>query len=131
MSEHSINIENILSKLSASLLNADQVAEILGNPLEYPTETIEIISIETALRYWNKEIEYITGDYIMNNIYSFWWTNDNYFAKYGFSDIAWECFDAFDSGEYRHPNDDTSIDPVDKYTRPMIKKFLLSQKLII
>ena len=64
-----IDIDHILHQLSKGMLNADEVADILHHPVEYPKMLIEKLSTETALRYWNEEINYKAGDYIMNNIY--------------------------------------------------------------
>jgi hypothetical protein len=34
--------------------------------------------------------------------------------------LFWEVYIAFDAGEFVHPGDDRSVDPVEKYTRPLI-----------
>lgn len=130
MLEENLNIEKILNHLSKENLSSIQVSEILYNPKEYPTELIEKLSFETALKYWNGKMDYEDGNCIMNNINTFWSTNKNYFNNYGFSEIAWECYDAFDSGEYNRKEDDINIDPVEKYTKPMIEDLLRKRKLI-
>jgi hypothetical protein len=111
-------------------LKGNQVAEILNNPIEYPTELIEKLSLETAMKFWDGKINYENGDCIMNNIYTFWVTNEHFFKNYGFSDIAWECFEAFDSGEYFRKEDKENIDLSEKYTKPLIENLLIKRKLI-
>lgn len=130
MSELNLNIENILIELSKEIFSGNEVGEILNNPIEYPIETIEKLSIETALKYWNGEIDYEAGDSIMNNIFGFWVTNEYFVENYGFSDVAWECYNAFDSGEYYRKEDGPNIDPVEKYTKPSIEKLLRDRNLI-
>jgi hypothetical protein len=130
MSDLNTNIENILKELSIEILDGKKIELILNNPEEYPSEIIEKLSIETALKYWNGEIDYEDGDCIMNNIYSYWVTNEYYYKNYEFSKIAWKCFEAFDAGEYTREEDEPNIDPVEKYTKPQIEKFLKDRKLI-
>jgi hypothetical protein len=123
-------MERMLAELSDGILSANQVSSILGNPKEFPTALIEELSIETALKYWKEKISYEAADYIMNNLYSFW-VNDHHFVKtYPFTDVAWECFEAFDAGEYHRANDDKSISPDIKYTKPLIEELLKSRMLI-
>ena len=131
MRKENLNIEKILSELSKENLSGNQVSEILNNPKEYPTELIEELSLETALKYWNGKIEYEAGDCIMNNIYTFWVTNKYYFENYGFSNAAWECYEAFDSGEYYRKEDGENIDPAEKYTKPLIGNLLRKRSIII
>ncbi len=38
--------------------------------------------------------------------------------------LFWKVYMAFDEGEYRHENDDAEVDPVEKYTRPMLAKIV-------
>ncbi len=124
------DIEKILTELSKDLFSGNDVGEILNNPTEFPTEIIQKISIETALKYWNGDIDYEAGDCIMNNIFGFWVTNEFFVQNYGFSDIAWDCYNAFDAGEYIRKEDGPEIDPVEKYTKPSIEKILRNRNLI-
>ncbi len=126
MNESVSNIEKIIREI----LSGSEIDDILNNPLEYPSELIEKLSLETALKYWNGDIEYHEGDCIMNNVYGFWLYTDHYFNNYDFSEISWECYDAFDSGEYIRDEDDENVDPAEKYTKPLIEKLLRKQKLI-
>jgi len=125
------NTEKILAELSKAILSGNQVADILNNPKEFPTELIETLSLETGLKYWNKEMDYEYGDCIMNNIYTFWISNEYYSKYFEFPDIAWECYYAFDAGEYYREDDDRSIDPAEKYTRPLVETLLRKRKQIV
>jgi hypothetical protein len=57
-------------------------------------------------------------------------TNEDYVKNHGFSGIAWECYNAFDSGEYYRKEDEPNIDPAEKYTKPLIQAILKDRKLI-
>ena len=130
MSEQDSNTEKILAELSKEILGSDLVSDILNNPLEFPTELIDNLCIATALKYWNREIDYHSGDCIMNNLFFFWMANASSYHDCKFPDIAWECFNAFDTGEFYRENDDRSIDPSEKYTRPVVESILRERKLI-
>lgn len=123
-------MNEVLKKLSQQILNSNQIAKILGNPQEYPCELIEELSKETAIRYWNGEIDFHAGDCIMNNLYSFWVTNDYFIRNFKFGEISTLCFEAFDCGEYFRPNDSKDVDPPEKYTKPLINKLLKELKKI-
>jgi hypothetical protein len=125
------NMESILHELSKRDLDANQVANILNNPDSFPTELIEKISLETAIKFWGGKISYDDGNHIMNRIYDFWLWNEYFFKNFTFPSIAQKCYDAFDSGEYRHDGDEPSISPVEKYTKSRIENLLRCQNLII
>ena len=131
MAELNINTEKMLLELSKEILSASKVADIFNNPKHPPIELIEKLSLETALRYWNMQILYEDGDCIMNNIYGLWVTNDYYLHNYKFPDIMWECYIAFDAGEDYRENDNKSIDPAEKYTRPLVETLLKKRKVIV
>ena len=124
------SIEIILDKLSNSTIDGDQVSEILNNPKDFPSELIDKIALETAIKYWNGKITYQVGDYIMNHVYGFWLWNECYFKNFIFPKTAQECYDAFDSGEFNHTGDSSEIDPVEKYTKPQIEKLLRKRNQI-
>ena len=131
MTEQNSNTDKILAQLSKEILSGKQVADIFDNPRDFPTGLVEKLSLETALKYWHGQIEYRDGDCIMNNIYTFWITNEYYIKNYEFSDIAWECYDAFDAGEFYRENDDRRIDPAEKYTKPLVERLLKKRKQLI
>ena len=130
MSLCTIEVKDILEKLSKELLSGPEVAEIFGDPKVYPTKLIEDLSIETAKRYWKGEIDFGDGDCIMNNLQSYWVTNDDFVKHFEFGRIAWECYEAFDAGEYLRSTDDSEIDPAEKYTKPLIERLLRREKIV-
>lgn len=131
MTTQKSDIERLLLALSNRILNTSEVSDILNNPRDFPSILIEELSIETALKYWKRQITYEEADCIVNNLYSFWVTNDYFVKIYEFSDISWKIFEAFDSGEYYRDSDDKRIRPDEKYTRPLIEDLLTKNKLIV
>ncbi|KAA9331597.1 hypothetical protein F0P96_15295 [Hymenobacter busanensis] len=131
MAERSIDREKIIAELSHEILDTSQVSDILGNSKDFPMTLIENLSIETALKYWNEQLSYEAADYVMNNLYSFWVNNEYFLQTYPFTDVAWECFQAFDAGEYYRANEDKGVSPDIKYTRPLIEDFLRKRMLIV
>ena len=132
MTEQDLIIEReFLGKLAKQLLNANQVSDVLINSKEFPAELIDKLSLATASKYWNGQIDYYAGDRIINNLFSFWIRNKSYFDDCEFPDISWECYNAFDAGEFYRNNDDKNIDISEKYTRPLVESLLRERKLIV
>lgn len=118
----------LIARLSQELLSVDEVALILGNPLEFPEKMIEDLSIQTAFLYWEGELNFDSSNLIVNNLYNFW--VQRFSEEYGFGKIAWESFNAFDAGAYIRKSDSTETCPVEKYTNPLIEALLTKLKII-
>lgn len=121
-----LNTNDLLNLLSKRKLDVKEVHGILGNPKKFPTDLIEKISIETALKYWTNNLAFKDGDCIMNNLYFYWQLNPDNTAPENFSKISMDCYEAFDAGEYQHAQDGLEINPEQKYTKPMIAAVLKS-----
>ena len=130
MIEQSSDKEEILKALSKKILNVNEIGNILSNSDSLPTNLVEELSLAAALSYWNGQISYREGDCIMNNLFIYWSTNDSFSEQFEFPAAAWECYEAFDSGEfYRDKNEDSS-DPSVKYTKPLVESMLKKRNLI-
>lgn len=90
--EQGSNTGQILADLTREVLRGDHAASIRNYPRKFPTELIEKLSLATALKHWNGQINHRDGDGIMNTIYTFLITNKDYVKKYKFPDIFWECY---------------------------------------
>ncbi|MEP3209746.1 MAG: hypothetical protein ABJN95_11175 [Maribacter sp.] len=126
MTKSDLNTDNILDQLSEKQLDGNVVADILNKPRKFPTELIEKISIETALKYWNGDIDFADGTCIMNNLYFYWQLNPLHFESEGFSKLSMDCYEAFDAGEYRREEDGPEVNLGEKYTKPIIEEILKS-----
>ncbi|MBD0332803.1 MAG: hypothetical protein ICV66_09115, partial [Chitinophagaceae bacterium] len=123
-----INVDSITEKilvgLSKEILSIAEIVNLFDNSKDFPKELIEKLSLETALKYWNGQISYKDGDMIMNNLFIGCIHNENDFKNYEFPNTAWECYLAFDSGEFYRQDDDKSVDPAEKYTKPLVEVLL-------
>ena len=81
-------MNKILNKLSLELLSGKDISEILDHPKEYPIKLVEKLSIEVAKLYWNGKMSFEEGDCVMNNLQSFWVTNDYFVKNSGFGKIS-------------------------------------------
>lgn len=114
------------------LLNSDkEIDVILNNPVKFPYEIIENLSIKIAVNYWNEIIDYSTSNEMISHVYGYWITNENFFNNYIFPEISMNIYDAFDAGEYYHREDDKNVDPMEKYTKSEIETILRKLKIII
>ena len=124
-------IEEIIFELSKENLNTVAIFNLFKNLQDHGTQLIEKMSLELALQFWNGQISYQDGNnvmYLLLNIARKF--NETNFKEYEFSDIAWECYLAFDAGEYYHIGDDKTVDPSEKYTKFLIEIILKKKKLI-
>ncbi len=120
----------ILDKLSKESLSGTQISEIFGNPVDFPTELVENLSIKTAYDFWTGKMDFEKGDSIMNSLYYYWITNEYFVRNFDFGNASWICYEAFDAGEYIRPTDNPDIDPIEVYTKPIIEKLLKELKKI-
>lgn len=126
MIDQNLTPEKILNEL----LIGNELGDILNNLREFPSELIENLSIIVALKFFKNEISYSDGDQIMNDVWGFWVTNDYYIENHPIPNNVYECYEAFDAGEYNRTDDDITVDPVEKYTKPLIEELLKRTKQI-
>jgi len=113
--------EALVGLLNGNLTYAEIVA-LFNHSKFTPSELIEKVSLKIALKYWNREISYQSGDIIMNRLISC--------MPDEISSVSWECYLAFDAGEFYRPTDHQTVDPVEKYTKPLIETLLKKYNLI-
>ena len=122
--------ERMMIALSKEILSRTEVAIILKIADDYPKELVDNLALETALKYWSGEISFDEGDIIINNIFIGSTVNENSYNNFELPTIAWECFLAFDSGEFNREGDDKTFAPPEKYTKPLVEILLKKNKLI-
>ncbi|WIA56157.1 hypothetical protein N6H05_24610 [Sphingobium sp. WTD-1] len=82
-------------------------------------ELTERLALDVAARYAQREIDYGPADWIINNL--FLAMTDDPLSNW--SDLFFDIYNAFDSGEYRRDGDG-DVEPSEKYTRPEIARIL-------
>ena len=122
--------EKMLIELSKKNLTDTKVAIVLKIVDNYPNELVEDLSLMTAAKYYKGQISFDEGDIIMNNLFIGSAVQENITNNLELPTIAWECFLAFDAGEFFRKDDDKNIDPPDEYTKPLVEILLKKNKLI-
>ena len=108
-----VDTANLLAGGQSSLsdLDAACAASGLGR-----AEMCDAVAMYVARGFLDGTLEYDFGDATMNDLVVL--------TQYEVPPLAWYVFNAFDQGEWHHSNDPPEIDPVEKYTRPMLLEAL-------
>ena len=77
-----------------------------------------------ARRYVDNDLEFQSADAAMNWLFAYSYVTDDCPGEMPLP--AWQVYEAFDDGEYFHPDDEPSEDPIEKYTTPQIKNIIES-----
>ena len=103
--------------------NFNEVLPISGVRPEEPHQEFCLQFAErVARRYLHRDIEFELADAAMNWLHAYCYVAENCAGE--MPPLALEIYDAFDSGEYYHNNDDRTEDPELKYTRPQIRSIV-------
>ena len=100
-------------------MNTVAIGDLFKKSQDHGTQLIEKMSLELALQFWNGQISYQDGNmfmYLLLDIVRKF--NESNLNEYEFSNLAWECYLAFDDGEHYHIGDDKTVDPSEEYTKP-------------
>lgn len=132
MNDKDLFIGKFLSLLSDNNFDKEIITDIFDSSVEYSIDLLDHLSLIIAIKYFNREIEFKLGDYIMNIIFFKIFdilslnksTNPFSVSQNELPRISRECYLAFDAGEYYRDNDDKNVDPSEKYTRPLIEELL-------
>lgn len=123
------SLESILglAKFNAiSLVELERFSQERGVPL---VQACDQIALHIAQEYWEGKISYEAGDRVMNSLFSAV-TTEAFFSR---SDreippLVLSVYQAFDEGEYIHPDDSPEDNQERKYTKPMIAVILSSYR---
>jgi hypothetical protein len=88
---------------------------------ESPKEVTNRISLTIARRFDANEMSFDDADAVMNELWRFMVAYIFPHPDEGLWQPAYDLYDAFDRGDY---NQDQSVDPVERYTRPWVKAIL-------
>ncbi|MCA1816719.1 MAG: hypothetical protein LC746_09995 [Acidobacteria bacterium] len=87
-------------------------------------------AIYVANAYLAGGMDFERGDTAMNSLFALMVSEPFLKRTDGMiPDVAFAIYEAFDQGEYQHPNDLPTDNMEEKYTRPMLKEALSSQML--
>jgi tRNA A37 threonylcarbamoyltransferase TsaD len=89
-------------------------------------ELFDAISRRIVEGYTSGELSFSFCDTVMNHVYSF-----QRLVHDMVSDYSYSVFQAFDEGEYQHPDDPADSSPEDLYTKPMIAEIAANHAKVI
>jgi hypothetical protein len=106
------------------LASHEIVAYCSENELSYVQFCNELM-IDLAKSYLSGKVDYSYADGVANNIHDFM-MSDSYLDSNNntLDDPAYSVYLAFDAGEYYRKDDDRSIEPDIKYTKPELEKIV-------
>lgn len=89
------------------------------------SDVLDELSCHVAQAYDKSEMTYQTGDVIMNAAFGVI-SSAQFRAEQdeALPELTFEVYQAFDEGEYFHRGDGKEVNPEEKYTKPLIKRFL-------
>lgn len=91
---------------------------------ENAADSFDALGLEIARRYNSSLISFADADTLANAMFSAM-CHGAFFTDYFDADrVAARVYYAFDEGEYIHRGESDAIDPVEKYTNPMIEEIL-------
>ncbi len=119
------NFEDMINIVNKSKIESKEIIDYCQQKNISLIDFIDQFSIQLAHKYLQGELDYTFCDHAMNNVFGFMTTKE--FNQSNIIDDdgpAFRIFLAFDRGEYYHSEDDRSIDPVEKYTKPSLLEIL-------
>jgi hypothetical protein len=89
-------------------------------------DLLDAASLHIVNRFEEGDVDFAEADITMNGLWAL------LFQQAGpdivVSEVLQDIYEAFDQGEYYHSGDPAEIDPVEKYTKPMLKAALLKHR---
>jgi len=114
---------------SAARGNSHKHAEIMAycvsNKIE-PEEFCNQFAMAIATGFHSGQYSYGFCDDAMNYLWGFMTNPPVFSSDKEMPEPAFSIYEAFDAGEYYHNGDLPDVDPVEKYTRPLIIDILSS-----
>jgi hypothetical protein len=87
-------------------------------------EAFDYLGLEIAKRYHQGQLSFEDADWAVNDMWGAMCQGRFLTEFFDFERAAVRVFLAFDEGEYRHQSDSDEVDPVKKYTDPLIGSIL-------
>jgi hypothetical protein len=111
---------------SSKTRNINEVLPLAGvNPEGSHDEFCLEFAKRVALRYFDNDLNFQAADSAMNWLFAYSYVTEGCPGEMPL--LAREIYEAFDAGEYAHPNDDSGDDPIEKHTIPQIKSIIESK----
>jgi len=109
--------------LSASSLSLSEIIKIIEGSQIPAIDFCNSMALFIAEHFIENPDSFKECNLVLNNLFQFMASNDE-IQSVIFPEPASSVYTAFDEGEYNHENDSNNVDPVLKYTVPMINEVL-------
>jgi len=116
-------VELLVEDVLACGLDASLLDGLDSRPDDEVAACLDALAFRVARAFDDGELDYSPGDAVMNQAWTYCVVSD-LIARRPQPPFMYAVFEAFDLGEFYHPGDSSSVDPVEKYTRPLIREAL-------
>ncbi len=103
-------------------LTLSTARQLAADTLMSLNELLDSIALFVGKRFEAGELNFNEADMMMNSLWGVLFQQPT--SEIEIPRILHEIFDAFDQGEYYHSGDSRDTDPVEKYTKPLLKEAL-------
>ncbi|WP_100641512.1 hypothetical protein [Marinobacter salexigens] len=94
-----------------------------------PEQFCNDYAVWVAKGFYEERLTYEFCDGAMNYLWGFMTTPPVFGEDKNIPEPAFEIYRAFDEGEYHHQGDPSAIDPVEKYTKPLVEELFRGGRL--
>ncbi|WP_321926901.1 hypothetical protein [Paraburkholderia guartelaensis] len=112
-----MNIEELAVQCGDQRLSQETVDAACQSVGLSRLDFFDVLARWTAVAFLEGRRDFTFCDSVANNMMPL--------AEWNLTDFSWSVFHAFDNGEFYHAEDSRDIDPVEKYTRPMLRQALV------
>jgi len=115
----------LLAAARAGVVHYTLVQRVARDSSRPAPEILDELAHFVATQFAAGQMPYEEADTIMNALWSVC-VSEEFWAEYDrtIPEATREVFEAFDAGEYNHQGDGPDVDPVEKYTKPLIAAYL-------
>lgn len=125
------SLDNLLESAEGNSLEVEDLVLFAEQQGVTAITASEFFSLHVAQSYTGGEIDYVTGDRIMNSMINLVTTKEFFAISGGIVPaLVLSVYQAFDEGEYVHSGDTSDVDAESKYTKPMIAAILAEQNAV-
>ena len=118
-----MNFKDLLSKAYDNSLSYEEAKEYAKENQQTLVEFANTFALYLAKSFDENSLDFEFCDGAMNWLHWFMLEEEFLDSCDNKLPIAYDIYIAFDSGEYERSEDDETINPIEKYTRPEIKKY--------
>lgn len=97
------------------IITNEDVARWSSSSGLFLAEIYDVVAIHLAVGFRKQAFDFGFCDDVVNQL-----QGGSLHSREDWPNLFWDVFLAFDAGEYYHTGDDQLLDPVEKYTKPLL-----------